>query len=91
MSEIFSELGNKLVFPIDYESQRNTQKRQNLMISVGCVISCIVGLLSQSILQLLICYLCFVFVTCVVVLPVYKSYKQKPLEFVKPVNVKIGK
>ncbi|KAG0653744.1 Signal peptidase complex subunit [Monosporozyma unispora] len=90
MSEIFSELGNKLVFPIDYESQRNTLKRQKLLISVGCIISCIVGFLSQSILQLLICYLCFIFVTCVLILPAYKSYNKKRLQFVKPANIKIG-
>lgn len=89
MSEIFTDIANKLVLPIDYESQIDTQKRQTLVIVVGCILSCMIGFISQSIIQLLVCYLCFVFVAMVLVLPSYESYNKRRLRFVAPQSVKI--
>ncbi|KAK5959717.1 signal peptidase complex subunit SPC1 PWA37_003082 [Arxiozyma heterogenica] len=80
----------KFTLPIDYESQRDTYKRQILLVLVGCLTSCIVGFITQSILQLLICYLCFIFVTCVLILPPYQSYCRRKLQWVEPVEIKIS-
>lgn len=83
-------INDKLTLPIDYESQRDTYKRQKLLILVGCLVSCIVGFITQSILQLLVCYSCFIFVTFILILPSYKSYNKKRLQWVEPVKVKIA-
>ncbi|CCK72992.1 signal peptidase complex subunit SPC1 KNAG_0M01390 [Huiozyma naganishii CBS 8797] len=89
MSDVFRELNGKLLFPVDYPSQTLLAKRHKLLVVIGALVSGVVGVATQSILQMGVCYLCFVFVALLLVLPAWKSYRVHNLEWVQPQAVAV--
>lgn len=84
MSEILEEIKQKLVFPIDFPSQRNTERLINTILAAGSVVACLVGFYMQSLTYLLMIYGSVVVLTLIVVVPAYPSYTRRKLDWVKP-------
>lgn len=84
MSEIFQELGRKLIFPIDFHSQQRTERYQQIILMLGSFLACVVGFVSQSALYTVLVYGLAVLVAMVTVLPPYPHYTREKLEWVKP-------
>lgn len=82
MSNIMEDINRSLQYPIDYTSQRSTQYRHKILLAVGALISCIIGFITQSILQLLICYGCFIVLTLIMIVPAYAKYNKNRLSWV---------
>ncbi|QLG71002.1 hypothetical protein HG535_0B00400 [Zygotorulaspora mrakii] len=84
MSEILQELGRKLVFPIDFRSQKNTERYQQLILIAGAILASLIGFFAQSLLYLVVTYGLAIVVAMVVVLPAYPAYTREKLDWVKP-------
>ncbi|QHS74249.1 signal peptidase complex subunit SPC1 SPAR_J02010 [Saccharomyces paradoxus] len=84
MSEILQDVQRKLIFPIDFPSQRKTEKFQQLSLTIGAVIACILGFTQQSLKVLLIAYGISCVVTLICVLPAYPWYNKQKLRWAQP-------
>lgn len=84
MSEILQEISRKLVFPIDYPSQKALSKRTTNLIKLVALVAFIYGCLTESIKNLLIAYASGIVVIGLIVVPPYPSYTRQKLVFVKP-------
>ncbi|CAI4034421.1 hypothetical protein SMKI_10G2120 [Saccharomyces mikatae IFO 1815] len=84
MSAILQEVQRKLIFPIDFPSQRKTEKLQQLSLTIGAVLACILGFAQQSLNVLLVVYGISCAVTLIFVLPAYPWYNKQKLRWVQP-------
>ena len=89
MSSIVQEILKKLVFPVDYPSQRSLSSKAELLIKVVAVLAFVYGLYSQSIKNLLVVYGAGLVVVALVVVPPYPSYNKQKLSFVVPKQVAV--
>lgn len=91
MSSIVQEIQKKLVFPVDYPSQRALASKTQLLTKVVALIAFAYGLYTQSIGNLLMAYAAGLLVIALVVVPAYPAYNKQKLTFVvpKPVTVDI--
>lgn len=83
MSEVLQEIQKKLVFPIDFASQRETDRLVNRTLIFGTIAACFIGLFTQSLANLMMSFgvslaLCFA-----AVLPSYSAYNKRRPEWVK--------
>ncbi|CCF58342.1 hypothetical protein KAFR_0E01880 [Kazachstania africana CBS 2517] len=84
--EVFQELSQKLVFPIDYKSQKYIGKQMNVAIAAVGIAATVYGYMTGSIQNLLICYIAGLLGTCIWLVPAYPAYRKHNLKFVeKPV------
>ncbi|QLQ81139.1 hypothetical protein HG537_0E04940 [Torulaspora globosa] len=83
MSEILEEIKHKLVFPIDFPSQRRTERIQNVILAMGSLLSCLVGFYMQSLTHLMVIYGLSIVIALIVVLPAYPSYTRRKLEWAR--------
>ena len=74
MSEILQDVQRKLVFPIDFPSQRKTEKFQQLSLMIGALVACILGFAQQSLKV----------ITLICVLPAYPWYNKQKLRWAQP-------
>ncbi|CAI4540676.1 CDG_1a_G0029970.mRNA.1.CDS.1 [Saccharomyces cerevisiae] len=84
MSEILQDVQRKLVFPIDFPSQRKTEKFQQLSLMIGALVACILGFAQQSLKVLLIAYGISCVITLICVLPAYPWYNKQKLRWAQP-------
>lgn len=84
MSEIFEDIRKKLVFPIDFPSQKKNEKLQAVILSIGAVLSCIIGFYAQSLFYLLVTYGIAFLIAIVAFLPAYPAYIAHKPEWVHP-------
>lgn len=84
MSEILENIHKKLVFPIDFPSQKKNEKVQAVILSVGAVLSCIIGFYAQSLFYLLVTYGIAYLIAIVAILPAYPAYTAHKLVWVHP-------
>lgn len=75
------------MFPIDFVGQRTTHKIVNGALFVGSIAACLVGFFTQSVGNLLYCFLAAYFTCLLAVLPSYSKYNKNRPEWVHP---KIG-
>ncbi|CAR21433.1 Signal peptidase complex subunit SPC1 [Lachancea thermotolerans] len=84
MSEVLQEIQKKLVFPIDFASQRRLDRSVYLCLMIGTVVSCFIGLFTQSLFNLVVSF-GLTFCVCLALgLPSYPAYNKQRLEWVKP-------
>lgn len=84
MSEILEDIRKKLVFPIDFPSQKKNEKLQAVILSVGAVLSCIIGFYTQSLFHLVVTYGLAYLTAIVAILPAYPAYTAHKLAWVHP-------
>ncbi|CAI4569228.1 CDA_G0029710.mRNA.1.CDS.1 [Saccharomyces cerevisiae] len=84
MSEILQDVQRKLVFPIDFPSQRKTEKFQQLSLMIGALVACIFGFAQQSLKVLLTAYGISCVITLICVLPAYPWYNKQKLRWAQP-------
>lgn len=88
MSELLQDFQRKLVFPLDFPSQRYTEKLQQITLLIGAIVASIVGLTTQSLKNLIVVYVVVVALTALAVLPAYPAYTKRKLQWVQPqVNI----
>ena len=84
MSEILQDVQRKLVFPIDFPSQRKTEKFQQLSLMIGAFVACILVFAQQSLKVLLTAYGISCVITLICVLPAYPWYNKQKLRWAQP-------
>ncbi|SCU97326.1 LANO_0E15742g1_1 [Lachancea nothofagi CBS 11611] len=84
MSELLQEIQKKLVFPIDFASQRKTDQLVFRTLFFGTVTASLIGFFTQSLLNLIICFGVTFALCLVAVLPSYHAYNKQRPEWVKP-------
>ncbi|CEP62660.1 signal peptidase complex subunit SPC1 LALA0_S06e00760g [Lachancea lanzarotensis] len=84
MSEVLQEIQKKLVFPIDFASQRRTDQLVHRALLFGTISASLIGFLTQSLFNLVIGFGATVALCMLVTLPSYTTYNKKRLEWVKP-------
>ncbi|CCH59586.1 hypothetical protein TBLA_0B07700 [Henningerozyma blattae CBS 6284] len=81
---MLENIGRKLIFPIDFPSQKRTFHLQSVILLISALFASAFGFFTQSLLNLLICYAAGVLITMLLVVPPYPSYNKKKLQWVKP-------
>ncbi|EDO17919.1 hypothetical protein Kpol_1010p35 [Vanderwaltozyma polyspora DSM 70294] len=84
MSDILQEVGKKLVFPIDFQAQKEVSKKLTVILSVGVLFTSIYGYITQSLFNLLVAYGVIILVASLVIVPAYPSYNKHKLQWVTP-------
>lgn len=84
MSELLQDIQRKLIFPLDFPSQRYTERLQQITLLIGAVIASIVGLSTQSLKNLVVVYGICIAITALLVLPAYPAYTRRKLQWVQP-------
>lgn len=84
MSELLQDIQRKLIFPLDFPSQRYTERLQQITLLIGAVVASIVGLSTQSLKNLLVVYGICIAITALLVLPAYPAYTRRKLQWVQP-------
>lgn len=84
MSALLQDIQRKLIFPIDFPSQQKTESFQQLSLTIGAVIACILGFAQQSLYVLLVTYGISCVVTLLCVLPAYPWYNKQKLRWAQP-------
>ncbi|AQZ11653.1 SPC1 (YJR010C-A) [Zygosaccharomyces parabailii] len=84
MSEILQDIQRKLIFPLDFPSQKFTETVQQVTLLVGAILACNVGCATQSLKHLLIIYGISCLIAAIAVLPAYPAYTKKKLQWVQP-------
>lgn len=90
MSEVLQDIQRKLIFPLDFPSQKYTERLQQITLLIGAIIASIVGLSTQSLKNLIIVYGICIAITGLVVLPAYPAYTRRKLQWVQPKVVNIS-
>lgn len=84
MSELLQDIQRKLIFPLDFPSQRYTERLQQITLLIGAVVASIVGLSTQSLKNLVVVYGICIAITALLVLPAYPAYTRRKLQWVQP-------
>ncbi|EJS43027.1 spc1p [Saccharomyces arboricola H-6] len=84
MSAILEDIQRKLILPIDFPSQRKTEKLQQLSLTIGALVACILGFAQQSLRTLLVTYGISCVITLMCVLPAYPWYNKQKLRWAQP-------
>ncbi|CAI4043821.1 hypothetical protein SKDZ_10G2170 [Saccharomyces kudriavzevii ZP591] len=84
MSAILQDIQRKLILPIDFPSQRKTEKLQHLTLTIGAAVACMLGFAQQSLYVLLITYGASCVITLMFVLPAYPWYNKQKLRWAQP-------
>lgn len=90
MSELLQDFQKKLIFPLDFPSQRYTERLQKITLFIGALSASIIGLATQSLKNLLIVYGISIAITALVVIPAYPAYTKRKLQWVQPKVVDIS-
>ncbi|AAS54815.1 AGR325Cp [Eremothecium gossypii ATCC 10895] len=80
--EIFNDLSRKLVFPIDYPSQRRVAKLTDIILGSGTLVSCLLGFYAGSLSLTLYAFAAAYGLALLLVVPAYGKYRQQKLAWV---------
>ncbi|SCU82423.1 LAME_0C01046g1_1 [Lachancea meyersii CBS 8951] len=84
MSQVLQEIQKKLVFPIDFVSQRQTDRLVHRTLLFGTIVASLIGFFTQSLFNLMLSFGATIALCMVAVLPSYPAYNKKRPEWVKP-------
>ncbi|SCU91452.1 LADA_0F10044g1_1 [Lachancea dasiensis] len=84
MSELLHEIQKKLVFPIDFVSQRQVERLVYRILFFGTSAACLIGFVTQSMFNLLTCFGVSFTLCLIAVLPSYPAFNKQRPEWVKP-------
>ncbi|AET39795.1 signal peptidase complex subunit SPC1 Ecym_4783 [Eremothecium cymbalariae DBVPG len=85
--EVLQELGWKLLFPIDFESQRYTAAISSKLIAVGTVLGCLLGYFTNCCLMTVYTFGATYILTLLIVVPAYPAYNKKRVNWVGSTSV----
>lgn len=81
---MFEEVVAKLVFPIDFASQKSTLNITRIVLLAFALLATVVGFFAQSLSILLVIYTVGILLTLLIVGPAYPCYNKQKLTWVKP-------
>ncbi|SCU79106.1 LAFA_0B00760g1_1 [Lachancea sp. 'fantastica'] len=84
MSEVLQDIQKKLVFPIDFASQRRTDRLVHRTLLFGTISTSLIGFFTQSLFNLMVGFGATVALCMLVALPSYTAYNKQRPEWVKP-------
>ncbi|ODV86653.1 hypothetical protein CANARDRAFT_196129 [[Candida] arabinofermentans NRRL YB-2248] len=71
---------------IDFKGQKLAEFNYQLILTIGCIISIIIGFLKQDLSYTVYTFAASIIISLIVVLPPYKQYRSNPVNFLPKKN-----